>query len=112
MNEIPQPILDIYFWYKIGEGCAVFCAIFVGLFLLGSLGIIACADEQEKIGKPFLIIAALCFLCLIPASIVAVITPDREDFKAAALLIIGQQAANSEEAQRLIHAVTTYLEKQ
>lgn len=111
MNEIPPQILDIYFWYKVGNACyivAVGTAAISGFLLF--LGTQFYTDGEKKIGAKLLIISALSFLLFIPSSIVACATPSRQDLKEASLLIIGKQAADSDAAQRLINAIISRLE--
>lgn len=98
----------VYFLYKAGQACAII-AVFLLLALLVSF-FCAAETENRKAGK--FVVAMVIVNCIsVPLLFgVLVITPDKDELKAAAAYSLAKKVANSDKASDLYDRLMKALE--
>lgn len=112
-------IEEFYLLYKVGEVAHALCVapIIVGILaLVVVLAVVLSSfgyydDGDKKTMKFFTIVAIVCFFISTPLLLAANGAPTFGEVKAFVALKVGEKAANSETAQRLIDVAISKLEE-
>lgn len=112
-------IEQFYWLYKAGDVAAALCVApsVIGVFALAvSMAVLLTSKqlnaEERKVLRVSSVVLTVCLLLIAPLVVVRKLCPTFGEVKAFVALKVGEQAVNSETAQRMIDAVLRNLESQ